>query len=392
MKDRLLPALLVTLLVVSAVLASAALLRGGTLESGAPSSSGPLTGLTSAAATYDASDGYDVWLLPDGSTWTYAHGSWADITSTAGIPSGMENNVRMTFDARDGYVLLFGGTTSSLLARPLAETWKFEAGHWTNLTSSVVGAPPPRALGVMTYDSEDKVVVLFGGAPSGGVSGNQTWTYAGGVWTNATVPGPPPIGGAYDNLPLYGFVDDPSDGYVLYYNPFAGCGPTCSILWTYRGGVWTNETATMASVPWLGLFVLFAYDSTSSEVVVQAMCRTTSSFPCAHSYGTFVFSHGEWKDVTPSSEPSGRDFSSWVDDPSDGGVMMIGGCCWADFSGLSLPWQDVWVYSHGTWTESEPWGGGAPSWEQNDGVWIGFSLLSISVVVAVFSLRSRTPP
>jgi len=71
---------------------------------------------------------------------------------------------------------------------------------------------------------------------------------------------------------------------------------------------------------------------------------------------------------------------------------MVGGCCWSDFSGLSLGWQDAWVYAHGSWTESNPWGGSAPSWIQNDGTWAALSIAAGTGVAVAFVVRKSPPP
>jgi len=219
---------LLQVVVVCALLLVVAVFSGA-LGSSAPSPAGPATWAFAFApglAAYDPVEGYDVWLMADGSTWTYAHGDWTNITATAGIPVGMDENSRLVYDAEDGYILLYGGhAAGALIPIPLNDTWTFQGGLWTNRTADVRGAPPAEILGLMAYDSEDRVVVLFGGTgvnPRTGLSSfdatNDTWTYTGGVWTNASVPGPPPFPGFFSDDPFAGIVDDPTDGYVLYYN------------------------------------------------------------------------------------------------------------------------------------------------------------------------------
>lgn len=400
------PLVVALVLLVAVALLAVAIVGGVTLARAAPNPTGP-TGITfySGLGAYDAATGYDLWLLVYGSTWTYAHGVWSNITSTAGIPTDMTNNVRLVYDAHDGYVLLYGGSytyTGSFgitYDRPLSNTWAFERGRWTNLTSTVRGAPPPRILGLMAYDSEDQAVVLFGGSRinasslTGAASINETWTYAGGVWTNATVSGPPPLSGSFGAIPFFGFVDDPADGYLLYYNALAH--PRAipgSATWTYRGGVWTNRTETFGPAPDLFAYGGFAYDSTSQTVIVVGTCVSTAGFTCEHhDGGTFQFSGGTWKDVTPGTSPPARETDGFLDDPPDGGIVMAGGCCWVDPSGLFVGWQDVWVYSHGEWTESDPWGGAAPSWIQNDGSLAAMALGLVAAVSIGTALTKRPP-
>lgn len=389
-------AVALALAVVEAALLFAVLSEGGTFAPTAPTASAPPWPLlTTTPAVYDGATGQDLWLFWDGATWTYANGTWSNITATAGVPTDMADNVRMVYDAADGYVLLFGGSNPRPPYPPTAQTWKFQAGRWTNLTSTVVGAPPPRVLGLMSYDSSDREVVSFGGSTSvGSPALNQTWTYSGGTWTNATVPGPPPIFGDYVESATQAMVDDPPAGDVLLYEAIyvgepAHCEDGCPVTWTYHGGVWTNRTSGPAPLPHLAEFDLFAYDSTLGAVVADAFCFQSPSYPCGNTTGTFVLADGTWSEAKVATQPAFRLDSSWVDDPSDGGVMMVGGCCWGDFSGLNLEWQDVWVFAHGSWTESEPWGGGAPSWIESDGSWIGLGILVVAVVPALLLARPR---
>lgn len=399
---------LLAVLLVAVALIMVAVLGGDGIAPAAPTSAGPAQRVFSfpaGLAAYDPLEGYDVWLMADGSTWTYAHGIWANITSTSGVPARMEDDSRLTYDAQDGYVLLYGGLRSGALGEqiPLNETWTFQSGHWTNDTGQVRGAPPPMILGVMAYDSGDKRVVLFGGsgvnASTGlayGLETNGTWTYAGGVWTNVTVPGPPPFGGFYNDDPFVGLVDDPADGYVLYYNAIGipastnPVHPPRAIMWSYVGGIWTNRTGLLATAPQLVPYAGFLFDSTSRTVIAVGICSSTPTYTCQHHDGaTFQYTDGVWSDVTPTTQMPVHLDSGYVDDPSDGGVMIIGGCCWADFSGLSLGWQDVWVYAHGAWMELEPWGG-SPSWIQNDGAWLAVAIaIAVVGVLVVTRLPSR---
>ena len=86
----------------------------------------------------------------------------------------------MTWDAKDGYVLLFGGARSGTAAS--ADTWSFIHGTWTNMTHSI--APPARYGGVLAYDAYAGYVVLFGGqSPSSPYILGDDSIYVGGTWS-----------------------------------------------------------------------------------------------------------------------------------------------------------------------------------------------------------------
>jgi len=126
----------------------------------------------------------------------------------------------MTYDANDGYVLLFGGYG---LNEVLGDTWKFSGGLWTEL--SPPSPPLPRGAPMMTYDNATGTAVLFGGFtyfPDPGPpfpSLNDTWTFAGGAWTNVTsTPAPAQRSeGA--------FVYSPADSCVLLFGGNVWSGP-----------------------------------------------------------------------------------------------------------------------------------------------------------------------
>lgn len=65
-------------------------------------------------------------------TWRYVPsggGAWTHLTMT--FPPGSpppRSGFGMTYDATDGYTLLFGGSTP---AGPLNDTWEFHSSAWT---------------------------------------------------------------------------------------------------------------------------------------------------------------------------------------------------------------------------------------------------------------------
>ncbi|MCI4367570.1 MAG: hypothetical protein L3K08_07450, partial [Thermoplasmata archaeon] len=144
---------------------------------------------------FDAADGYVV--LVDGGnntvanasnfnladTWTYLHGSWTNLNISGPRARGL---MSMTYDPKDGYVVLFGGSPGWWgVGNDFNDTWTFSAGHWTDLNLS--HAPTPRRSAAMAYDAQDGYVVLFGGlkmASSQYSDLSDTWKFVGGHWTD----------------------------------------------------------------------------------------------------------------------------------------------------------------------------------------------------------------
>jgi len=113
------------------------------------------------------------------STLIFDDGNWENLTlfqQGPGPPALTQAN--LAYDARDGYVVLFGGRESS--GALFGGTWAYRNinGYydWFNLTGAV--APPPEAGGAMAYDPSSQEVVLADPASP------STWFFQGGNWTS----------------------------------------------------------------------------------------------------------------------------------------------------------------------------------------------------------------
>ncbi len=178
-------------------------------------------------------------------TWTYAHGVWTNISATAGSP-GARRSAMMAWDATDGYIVLFGGTSAA--GTYLNDTWKFVGGKWTELTTTT--APPARRSFGMTYDPTDRYVLLFGGhgkrytPKSGYIFMNDTWSFAHGQWTQQS-PTHSPSARAEPNL-----ASDPEDLGVLLFGGYSNPDlPALGDTWLFSHGQWTNLTGNLTVAP-----------------------------------------------------------------------------------------------------------------------------------------------
>lgn len=194
---------------------------------------------------YDPADQYVVLVeeCDNGNPWTYATftwsyhaGTWTNLTGLGPRPTWADGGEGLAYDAGDGYVVGFGGWnyTSDWRTCDAAgcnETWTFRGGVWTNRTNTVVGAPSDRWGVDLAYDPATGYVLMFGGhgvnlnAPHPlNYTNNETWAYAGGVWTNLTQ-----VYGPHQRL-FYSstMAFDPSiDGVVMFggdywFDPYAG--------------------------------------------------------------------------------------------------------------------------------------------------------------------------
>src|SRR4029077_17850821 len=110
-------------------------------------------------------------------TWSYGGGKWTNLTSTAGPAPPPVLGLLMTYDAADGYVVAWGGSSdfdsyvvpcNGNSFSMCNATWAFQSGHWRELPTRT--ASPATACGdsaSMTYDAAARYVLLWL-VPNGG--------------------------------------------------------------------------------------------------------------------------------------------------------------------------------------------------------------------------------
>lgn len=101
-------------------------------------------------------------------TWVFDGTKWSEITVTNG-PS-RRTNAAMAFDANFSLAIMFGGMDG--LTR-FGETWQWDGAAWTQTATD---GPSPRAESGMAYDDSRKKIILFGGRDTANYY-NDTWEY-----------------------------------------------------------------------------------------------------------------------------------------------------------------------------------------------------------------------
>lgn len=204
----------------------------------------------------------------------------------------------MAWDAADGYVLLFGGSSASGW---LSDTWTYVNGTWTNVTSELASHPPSLEEASMAFDPSTQSVVLFGGLNSKGVAWNFTWAYHDLVWTNvSSTAGPAPPARSDAGMS----TDSSADEVVLEGGDSATEGAYANDTWTFKGGVWTNVTSTAPIHLRIDEPILSDDPSEEGAVLVGI-----ANYSLAGPYGdqwhsvTLVFIAGVWENVTGTSGP-----------------------------------------------------------------------------------------
>jgi len=200
----------------------------------------------------------------------------------------------MAYDEKTGTVLLFGGNDGD---RSLGDTWRWDGTTWTELQPPT--SPPARESAAMTSYTGSGHIVLFGGqvrGPEGVTYLDDTWTWDGATWTEATPAHSPSARSgaslAYDGvegtLLLFGGADTQPLGDT----------------WTWDGGVWTPQAPAMnpparfdASMIWhspTGTILLFGGNG---------QCEPN---PCADTWVWYGGNGGSWGMLSPETRPQGR--------------------------------------------------------------------------------------
>jgi hypothetical protein len=193
--------------------------------------------------TWDAADGYVLMYGGEqhigpvyvSDTWSFHGGTWTNITTT-GVNPGLQDEGSMTYDYTDGYAVVFGGTLEQHY------TWKYAAGVWTRLS---VG-PTPRLEAAMSWDTADGYVFMYGGQ-NNTTDFSDTWSFLHGTWTRVTTSGTVPRG------TLGSWVgDDTRDGYLVLFGGIVNHTSNRTDSRTtskYKAGVWTNLTSGLSLSP-----------------------------------------------------------------------------------------------------------------------------------------------
>jgi hypothetical protein len=272
-------------------------------------------------------------------TWEYYAGAWHNLTASAGAAPPPTDGLSgsMTYDARDGYVVLYDDTGSQCDSDPTLRncTWIFQNGTWNHLDSGVGGLRQGHdVLYGMTYDSTDQEVVAVGVSYQSYPYIGWTAAYRAGQWfdiTNGTQPEESWTAGSDPSLIGFTFTDDP-DAYAAVlatgYHPYGGVNTNNT--WEFHAGQWTEvstennsslpirNSSAGAYFPALGGVVLFGGET--GYIVPDA-----SAFGLSND--TWLFRNDAWSNLTPelARSPPPLSGAGFCWDPVLGEGLLFGG-------------------------------------------------------------------
>ncbi|MCI4320578.1 MAG: PKD domain-containing protein [Thermoplasmata archaeon] len=274
-------------------------------------------------------------------TWTFANGVWTNITASAGRAPTPREFASLTYDSRDGYMLLVGGeadgnSTPRGCAGPCSDTWKFAQGQWTELPATLFTQWGFSAI----YDSSGGYVLGIiraeGISPTG--TGGASVAYEGGIWvalgynstTNRTSPSP--------RYWYPALVDDPAAHGVLLIGGRngAGGGPASNATWLFSNGSWTNLTGILSASPPRDSYPAATYDSATSQVVFVS---TNTNLLSSGGTSTWGF-NGTWTNLSSAKQPPSVGAASLTWDSADRSSLFFGGATEGGNRGsLNATWE-----------------------------------------------------
>lgn len=327
-------------------------------ETGTTTSSPAPSGCLGMA--YDQKDGYNLCYGPYnsngtqllGETWGLQNGTWLNLTASAGSPPPIRYGFGMVYDARDGYVLLFGGENGGGSGAILYnDTWTFSQGHWKEIFPKT--SPSLRADFGMAFDATDWKVVLFGGwcpeSPGSYCFLGDTWQFVAGQWTQVQVSGGPSPrwspAMAYDansqvmKVLLFGGISDCNDN-----SP--GGEVICTYhtdTWAFHNNTWTQVPTAVSPTASSGIIPIdMAFDKGNTWAMVLVAGDGNNDNDT-----TWEFVSGDWKEITTTTPPmpgmNGAPYAMDFD-PSEEALVLPG----SSMAPPSLCFQE---FKNGQWTE-----------------------------------------
>ncbi len=293
-----------------------------------------------AGATFDAADGYVLMfggLNPDGNvvgwTWSFVHNNWTNLSAAVGAAPSPRWGEGLAYDARDGYVVLFGGCRNLACSEVLNDTWIYAHDRWTNVTAGQADHPAARGRTMMVYDAYDRYILLFGGNAGGGVLLNDEWAFSAGNWTavgNLSSARPAPRAGAM-------LAYDPATSSAILFGGFdasASLGDT----WSYQNGTWTNLTSGLGVAPGPRRLGGMTYDAADGYLLL------VNGYNNGYLGDEWTFASGAWTEISPRGAPLATFSEVLVYDPVDGYVLYFSGDAAQGVVSSTL------AYSNGAWT------------------------------------------
>jgi len=192
---------------------------------------------TGASLAFDEARSKVVAFDHSGETWTWDGRYWTRQHPAQSPPA--RESAAMTYDPNNRLVLLWGGFANQIWS---ADLWSWDGTNWASIHAA--NSPPAngtlgwaRPAPVLAYDSQRHLVVLVrnNGLHPAGPTGPDVWTWDGSAWTHANNSNVPPIWGSAAYVP--------SVNGILFFGVDGNASPQ---MWTFSADRWTKLTSVLA--------------------------------------------------------------------------------------------------------------------------------------------------
>jgi len=160
-------------------------------------------------------------------TWAWNGFDWTEQKPTTPPPSPRSGAASASLA---GGLVVFGGSSNG--GPPLAETWLWRGGGWTQVLAGASNGTGPSARVHASATTFGADVLLFGGN-TGAVDLGDTWLWNGSTWTQAAASGPAPS--ARSSAALATFA-----GAAVLFGGLSG-STSFGDTWTWNGSAWTEQ-------------------------------------------------------------------------------------------------------------------------------------------------------
>lgn len=246
-------------------------------------------------------------------TWVHSvNDGWREL---AIVGPGAREDLIMVYDSARSRTVLFGGHIWA--GSYLNDTWEFDGNYWSNVETAI--RPPNRSNQGMAYDAGRQRVVIFGGwrdTQSGNDVLNDTWEYDGADWTRVTTA----------NIPARRtgtrMVYMPTLGKIVMFGGLRSDHSLIQDTWVYDGVNWVEIPTQHA--PSVRYDYQLAYDPVRQRVVLfGGAVFTNEAFIALND--TWEFDGVDWAQISPQGEPPVNWDTAMEYDPSQNGIVLVGG-------------------------------------------------------------------
>ncbi len=219
----------------------------------------------------------------------------------------------MVYDPVNERVMLFGGGIGDAL---FDDTWvlNYETETWIELSLST--SPTPRHSPVMVFDSNNEVIILFGGY-NGTSPARDTWVFncTSEMWTDVT----PEI--SPTERMSHAMVYDPVNEKVILFSGYGLDGPEVDDTWTYNYTTNTWEEMNSTVSPHARYGAAYVYDEVNETMIIFGG-NSNGYFSDTWSYD---YSTDTWTELSPTTHPIPLKWSSMVYDSVNQKSILFGG-------------------------------------------------------------------